>query len=75
MDWRRCLVPTIITTLMVAFVGFMVISVFIIPIQANCIFTGAVPADAPVKLSMNDWIFGSMISGIILFTLMASFSK
>jgi hypothetical protein len=75
MNWQKCLIPSIIIFIILAFLGYLALSIFIVPINATCEYISSVPPDSPVDLSLNDWIYANMITGIVFFSLLVSLSK
>ena len=69
------LIPTFVIVYMLAFVGFLIDSIFIVPIYTECTFMSQIPEGAIIELSMSDWIIDNMIAGIVLFSLLASFGR
>jgi predicted Co/Zn/Cd cation transporter (cation efflux family) len=75
MSCRDKLIPTLVIFYILALVGFLIDSIFIVPIYTECTYLSQIPEDALVDLSMSDWIMDNMIAGIVLFSLMASFGR
>ena len=53
----------------------IIISVLVIPINVNCPANSTIPENAGIRLSMESWIEGSMIAGIIMFVSMGACYK
>jgi hypothetical protein len=75
MSCRDKLIPILVIFYTLALIGFLIDSIFIVPIYTECTYLSQIPEDAVVELSMSDWIVDNMIAGIVLFSLMASFGR
>lgn len=52
-----------------------IVSVFVVPIEIDCSYNNNIPVDAAVNISMEDWIYGGMWAGIIMFVSLGSGCK
>ena len=58
-----------------SFLAYLIVAVFVVPINGQCDFNSVIPQNAAINLSMEDWIYGAMGGGVSVFWLIGSFSK
>lgn len=75
MNWKNCLLAFTIIATMLAFMCYLIFTVFVIPAFAECDSIGQYYDDSPVNLCLGEWMFGNMIAGIIILSLMVAMSK
>ena len=75
MSCKDKFIPILVIFYMLAFLGYLVVSVFVVPANVDCANMGNIPTDAAVDLSMDDWIFSNMIAGVVIFSILTSFVK
>lgn len=75
MSCKDNLILILIIVYMLAFLGYLVISIFVVPVNVDCAGMNDIPEDAALDLSMGDWISSNMIAGIIIFGILTSLSK
>lgn len=75
MNWKNCFLALAITATMIAFMGYLIFTTFVLPVFAECEFIGQYYDDSPVNLCLGEWMFGNMIAGIIILSLIFSQAK
>lgn len=72
----KCCAAVIFTFFTLLYLYQAILAIFIVPIYSDdCNYNDFIPKDSPVQLSMNDYIYGSMVSSIIMMVLLAASGK
>jgi len=59
----------------IAFLAYLIIAIFVTPINLVCDYNDTIPDDAAINLSMSEWISYGMILGISFFGLLGGCAK
>lgn len=58
-----------------SFIFYLIIAIFLVPINVECDFNDTIPDDAAIDLSMNEWMSYAMICGLAFFGMLTGCAK
>jgi len=72
---KDCLLGAGVGVSCLSLLAYLIIAVIAVPVTVSCQFNSDIPADAVIELSMNEWIVGGMLAGIIMFAMLSGCAK
>lgn len=72
---KQCCAGLLFIFFALLFLMQLVVAIFVVPINGQCDSNSVIPEDAPINLSMDDWIYGNMGTAILIFAIFCSGSR
>ena len=72
---KGCIAASLFIVFALLFVFELVVVVFVVPINAQCDFNSWTDPEVKVALTMEQWIYGGMGAGIVMFALFCGSSR
>ena len=72
---KGCIAALVFCFLSLVFLYQIAVLVFVLPIDATCDYNSTIPNDPAINLSMEDWIYGGMIAGIVIVAITCGTSR
>ena len=65
---KACCAVLVFVLLALVYLYMIAILVFVLPIDISCDNNSVIPPDPAINLSMESWIYGGLISGVVVFS-------